>query len=359
MIYPLKLRPFFRHGDQTPWGGQALAQCFHKPIPDARTGESLEISAIPGMESVIENGALAGQTLTDALSAWGDKLTGRADAAFPLLVKLLDAREKLSVQVHPGDNYAYLNEHGKLGKTEAWLILSCAPDARIVYGLNTKGRALSDCVKGGQLETSLNWMRVKPGDVCYIPSGLVHALGGSAGGDLVVYEIQQSSDVTYRFWDWGRVDAQGRARELHTQKALDVSDARLLPDKPAGVRVPVPGGEITYYIANQYFELSLVLVQDRLPLAGGRMRLLTALDPIDIAWEEGDIRLMPGDSAVVPAAFFGAALVRPAGGARVDGAQGDGARVVMTAMPDLAKLRAQLGARAGEVAGLEGERSVK
>jgi mannose-6-phosphate isomerase len=184
MVYPLKMKPYFRHGEDTPWGGSALGALFGKDIPDDRTGESLEISALPGRESVIENGPLAGLTLTAAISKWGHDLTGDVEG-FPLLLKLLDAREMLSVQVHPDDTYAGANEGGKLGKTEAWLILSAQPGAKLVYGVNVEDSdALKKAVEDGKLEESLRWVNVLPGDVLYIPHGCVHALGGG----LVIVE---------------------------------------------------------------------------------------------------------------------------------------------------------------------------
>ena len=187
MLYPLKMTPCFRHGADTPWGGSALGELFGKAIPDALTGESLEVSALPGRESVVSNGPLAGRTLGSLVNEHGERLTG-VPGDFPLLLKLLDARDMLSVQVHPGDAYAALHENGKRGKTEAWLVLSCERGAKLVYGVNVKSEEeLRAQVQSGRLEDALHWITVQPGDVLYIPHGCVHALGGG----IVVYEIQQ------------------------------------------------------------------------------------------------------------------------------------------------------------------------
>lgn len=340
MLYPLKLKPYFRHGDQTPWGGRALGDMFDKQIPDERTGEALEVSVLPGMESLIANGDLAGAPLSRAVEMWGSALTGlEMGAPFPLLVKLLNAREALSVQVHPDDEGAA--KLGKLGKTEAWVVLSAPPEGRLVYGLRDTGVPLQELVEAGRLEEALNWVKVYPGDVLYIPSGLVHALGGS-DGELIVYEIQQSSDLTYRFWDWGRVDGQGRPRPLHTQEALAAAKPDLRPGRVPGATVLCQGGSMTFYIADKHFELCRLNVAGTMPLPAGRMLLITALGDCTLTWPEGQMRLGCGDTVLAPAYLAGVAL------------QGR-----MTALcastPDRAALREALGYRAGAVAGLNDE----
>jgi mannose-6-phosphate isomerase len=169
ILYPMKMRPAFRHGADTPWGGEGLRELFCKAIPDDLTGESLEISALPGHESVVENGALKGRTLLDVYETYGARLTGLPDGdGFPLLVKLLDAREMLSVQVHPGDAYA-ARRHGKRGKTEAWVVLDAPPGARIVLGLKA-GADLAEAVRAGTLEDALSWLSVSPETWCTSPT---------------------------------------------------------------------------------------------------------------------------------------------------------------------------------------------
>lgn len=338
MLYPLKLSPYFRHGAQTPWGGRALGDMFDKNIPDDLTGEALEVSALEGMESTIENGALAAAPLSRAVSLWGSALTGVADGApFPLMVKLLDAREPLSVQVHPDD--AYAAGLGKLGKTEAWVVLSAPPRARLVYGLKRGAQPLEQTVAAGRLEEELNWLNVYPGDVLYIPSGMVHALGGS-DGDLVVYEIQQSSDLTYRLWDWGRVDSQGNARPLHTREALAVSKPELSMGPVSGATVLCEGGSVTFYIADNHFELCRLNVAGDMPLPAGRMLMLTALGDCALSWPEGEMALGCGDTALVPARLAGVRL--------------KGRLAALCAStPDQAALREALDYRAQAVAGLK------
>ena len=157
------------------------------------------------------------------MEKYGQRLTGTAiSGPFPLLLKLLDARDTLSVQVHPNDEYAARVEH-KLGKTEAWHILYAAPGAELVYGVKagiTKEELTQASLSGAAVEGLLRRVQVKAGETYYIPAGMVHAIGAG----IVLYEIQQSSDVTYRFYDWERTDKNGNKRELHIQKAIDVTD---------------------------------------------------------------------------------------------------------------------------------------
>ena len=224
-LNPIPLYPAFRYGKDTPWGGDALRRLFNKNIPDDHTGESLEMSVISGKDSVDESGT----SLQALIDRFGASMTGTGvSSPFPLLLKLIDARDRLSVQVHPDDAYAAAHEN-KYGKTEAWVILRAEPGAHLVYGIRegTTPSMLEDaCAKGREIEKLLRLVPVKAGDVFYIPSGMVHAIGAG----IVLYEIQQSSDVTYRFYDWDRTDAHGNKRQLHIRQALDVSRLDLQPD---------------------------------------------------------------------------------------------------------------------------------
>ncbi len=329
----MKMRPAFRHGGETPWGGEGLRELFCKAIPDDLTGESLEVSALPGLESVVENGELRGKTLKEVYETYRSRLTGLADeAGFPLLVKLLDAREMLSVQVHPGDAYA-ARRHGKLGKTEAWVILDAPKGAKLVLGLK-EGTDLKQAVQSGTLEDALSWLPVSPGDVLYIPHGLVHALGGG----IRVYEIQQSSDVTYRLWDWNRAGADGKKRALHMEDALAV--ARPLPGTQlSGVPLEGPGGQETIYICDGNFELWRLDASGRMALPKGQMRLITSLGRGIVGWEGGALALSAGDTFVIPA--------------EVDAWIEGNLTLLMSATCDRARLKALLGEKAGQVAGYD------
>ena len=332
-VYPLLMAPYFRSGSETPWGGDMLRDVFGKDAPDC-TGESLEISALSGRESVVRNGTHAGKTLNRMIELWGEELTGPVTGEFPLLLKLLDAREMLSVQVHPGDDYAMAHD-GKLGKNEAWVILNAEPGAKIAYGVDTHGEDLRAIVEEGRLEDALHWETVRPGDVWYIPNGTVHALGGG----IQCYEIQQSSDATYRFWDWGRVGKDGKPRELHTEKALDVTNVDRHLSKYEGVTSLCKGGSRTYYISSRYFEMCRLNLSGKMPLESGRMLFLTAMSPCTLRWGDESLEMGAFDSVLIPAALEGVSL------------EGN-TKVLMSSLPDQAKLRDELGYRAENVAGL-------
>jgi len=215
------MHPAFRYGAATPWGGSLLRDVYHKDTPDARTGESLEVSAIPGLNSTDAEGTPLGRLV----ERYGKALLGtEVKGDFPLLLKLIDAKQPLSVQVHPDDAYAQKHEN-KLGKTEAWVILEAQPGAKLVYGIRqgvSREQLGNAAEQGRQLEDLLRHVEVKPGDVFFIPAGTVHAIGEG----ILLYEIQQSSDVTYRFYDWERRDEHGNKRALHTRQALDVVSLR-------------------------------------------------------------------------------------------------------------------------------------
>ena len=296
---PIKMTPSFRYGSATPWGCEGL-RALHKSIPDPKTGESLEVSVLPGLESRDSEG----HTLTELLDTYGEAMRGtKIGKEFPLLLKLISAGDKLSVQVHPSDAYAREHEHGKLGKTEAWVILDAQPGAQIVYGIRegvSKEALARACEEGGAaVQACLNTVKVKAGDVYFIPAGMVHALGGG----VTLMEIQQSSDVTYRFYDWDRVDAQGKGRELHIQKGLDVTDVSLHLPPCAGTTSEKPGGTATRYIDERAFILERWHCESgmALPLTPEHFVLLCALGDGKLAWDGGEMDLQRGDCVFLPA----------------------------------------------------------
>lgn len=216
-MQPLFLQPVFK---ERIWGGTALKQEFGYDIPTDKTGECWAISAHPNGPSVIENGPFAGQTL-DKLWKEQPELFGQPkEEVFPLLTKILDANMDLSVQVHPDDTYAKVNENGELGKTECWYIIDCKEDADMIFGHNAQTKEeLVQMANEGKWNNLLRRVKIKPGDFFYVPSGTIHAL---CEGTLVL-ETQQSSDTTYRVYDYDRRDDQGNLRELHLKKAIEVT----------------------------------------------------------------------------------------------------------------------------------------
>ena len=287
-MYPLVMSPYFRSGESTPWGGTALKEKYGKNTPDEITGESLEVSAFPGHESRVMNGAYKGKTLQEVFTLWGDRLTGKQGKDFPLMLKLLDARRDLSVQVHPDDAYALAHE-GKFGKSEAWYILDAEPGARLVYGVDAEGEKLREIVEAGQLEEHLHWVEAHPGDVFYIPSGTIHALGPG----IQCYEIQQSSDVTYRFWDWNRTGLDGKPRELHLRQALDVSNPDGVPERVEKMMNNSTGGTFTLLVSDPHFRLYALDLKGTFALPGGRMQFMTPTGACSLSWDGSSLKLEP------------------------------------------------------------------
>ena len=294
-LLPLTMHPAFRGGKLTPWGGEKLRTVYGKPIAEVPTGESLEVSCIPGLESVDDTGV----KLPDLIARYGARFAGKyAGETFPLLLKFIDAAESLSVQVHPDDTYANANENGKLGKTEAWLILDAPAGSQLVYGIKA-GTGLAElrtaCEAGAAVEPLLRKVDVKPGDVCFIPAGCVHAIGAG----IMLYEIQQSSDVTYRFYDWDRVDKNGNRRELHIDKALDVTDLEFPLDP-----IPAPDEPVARVLDETYFTLDLMKVDGEQTVpAINHFGLLTVLEgELALCWQSGSRKLVRGESLYVPAA---------------------------------------------------------
>jgi len=231
--YPLEFEPFFR---PMPWGGHRLADWIDEAVlPADPVGEAWLLSDHPLHVSRVANGPLRGTSLHRLLTEFGSDLLGFSASRFPLLLKLLDARQTLSVQVHPDDEAARLHAPLEGGKTEAWLVLDADPDSVIYLGLeeNVSRDDVSRAMEEGTLPQCLRAYRPRPGECYFVPAGAVHALGGG----LVVLEVQQTSDATFRMYDWGRLDAHGRPRPLHPQAALAVLKERF--DK-IGRQDPVP-----------------------------------------------------------------------------------------------------------------------
>jgi mannose-6-phosphate isomerase len=216
MLYPLKFHPIFK---ERVWGGRQLEELYHKPLPPgARVGESWEVSDRPGDASVIANGPLAGKDLRWLMENHTGELLGpvHKEQRFPLLIKILDAQEKLSLQVHPPA--AVARQLGGEPKTEMWYIAAARPGAELYAGLKrgvTRGQ-FEQRIRDGSVAECFHRLPVQAGDALFLPSGRVHAIGDG----LVIFEIQQNSDTTYRVFDWNRVGLDGKPRELHVKQSL-------------------------------------------------------------------------------------------------------------------------------------------
>ncbi len=232
--YPLRFEPVLK---SYTWGGRALAERLGRRLPAGPIAESWEISAHPHGPTPVRDGELTGATLPEVAAAWGRRLLGRrgrgSGGEFPLLVKLLDCHRWLSVQVHPGDDWARRHVGG-LGKTEMWVVLAAEPGAEILCGLRAgvDREALERAVAGERIDDALHRVPASAGDVFFVPAGTVHALGPG----LLVAEIQESSDTTFRLYDWGRRPDGGRPRPLHLAEALEVTDYERVEPGPVAPR---------------------------------------------------------------------------------------------------------------------------
>jgi len=248
------------------WGGEKLKNLYGKKTPF---------------------GPFKGLTLCELLQTHSPQILGEGyeqGNKFPLLIKIIDAKEDLSVQVHPDDAYAYRIENGELGKSEAWVVMEAEEDARLIIGLK-KGTTQEDFIKAlgtNQLEKVLNEIVVKPGDVFNIPAGLIHAIGKG----ILLAEVQQNSDTTYRVYDWNRIGLDGQSRDLHVDKSKETIDFldtySTLPIH--GAKVMRVNAKHTHYILNQYFAIYMVLE------GSGQLE-----------GEHESIEVKKGDSLLIPA----------------------------------------------------------
>jgi mannose-6-phosphate isomerase len=263
LLYPITFTPAFQ---QYVWGGRNLELLYGRRLPEGNVAESWEVSAHPAGMSTANNGPLAGLSLPQIQDRLGLDLLGSNAAGamkrrqFPLLVKLLDAQQRLSVQVHPDDAFAQAHEAGALGKSEMWVVLHAEPDAAIILGVKegSTPSAFRQAIAGNTLDQYLHRLPLQRGDFVCVPSGSLHAILGG----LVIAEIQQSSNVTYRVYDWGR-NAAGRP--LHIDKALQVIDfEQVEPNLPTGEPLPADEGYRHELLCrNSYFTV------ERLTFAAG------------------------------------------------------------------------------------------
>ena len=283
--YPLRTEPFFR---DYIWGGRKLETVLGKPIPSEGVwAESWEMIDHPEHQSVVTNGELAGQTLRQIAAQHRSWILGEEESqALPLLLKYLDCQRVLSVQVHPEDAYAQQMSPPDLGKTEAWYIVAAEPGAKLYAGLRpgVTPEALRQAINDETVEECLHVIEPNAGDCVFIPAGTVHALGAG----LLVAEIQQASNTTFRLYDWGRVGADGKPRQLHVEQALEVID---FVSGPRPIQNPVPlGNGRENLVRCDKFNLDRICGVEQAVVAGdSRFHLLTApYGGISIAWESSE-----------------------------------------------------------------------
>jgi mannose-6-phosphate isomerase len=310
-LYPLRFETLFR---RYLWGGRRLETLLGKPIGEgADYAESWEIVDRGMDQSRVACGPLAGTTLGELVRDRGAELLGRhhPQPRFPLLVKLLDADQKLSVQVHPNDQQAARLDPPDLGKTEAWVVLAAEPESRIYAGLKRgfDRAALARELNRGTCELCLHQFEPRIGDCIFLPAGTVHALGAG----LMIAEVQQSSDTTYRLFDWNRVGPDGKPRALHVAQALDVIDFQLGPVDPVRP-VPIAGSGNSRLVDCDKFVLDRVeLSAPRWAGEPDRCHILLVLEgEVEIAGEPTGRPLKTGEAVLLPAAA-GAVQLSPRG----------------------------------------------
>lgn len=303
MLYPLKFKPRFK---ERIWGGNTLADRMGKKLPEGKKiGESWELSGVEGDISVVSNGKLKGNNLEELIEVYmgelvGDKVFSQFGIEFPLLIKLIDARDVLSIQVHPDDELAR-ERHNSYGKTEMWYVIDNEPGSFLYVGFKEKvsrGQYL-DAVAEGTLPELLARWEVKPGDAYFIPAGTIHAIGKG----LLIAEIQQTSDVTYRVDDWGRLDDNGKPRELHTELAVDAIDFGQPHDLNVTatpiVNEPVNIADSAYFTTNE-IELEGTLERDYASLDSFVIYMCLG-GSLKVGYSGGEETLGKGETMLIPA----------------------------------------------------------
>jgi mannose-6-phosphate isomerase len=314
MNAPLRFRPYLR---PMVWGGRRLSEALRKPLPtDEKYGESWEISDHASHHSVVSEGPFAGETLATLMQRRRAELLGAAAeqyTTFPWLVKYLDAWDWLSVQVHPDEDAVKTWWPGEGSKTEAWFVLDASPDSKIYAGLRpgVDEASVAAAIAAGTVADCLHSLTPRPGDCLFLPAGTVHAVGGG----VLMAEVQQTSDATFRLFDWDRRDAQGKSRPLHVREALACIHWRNGPVQPvhaAGYPGAAPVQELL--VSCRYFTLEYVCQAAPFSCAGtGRLQVLLVLHGRgSLATAGGAVALETGDTLLLPASL-GALECRPDG----------------------------------------------
>jgi mannose-6-phosphate isomerase len=294
-MYPIKFENLYF--DKI-WGGRDL-ELFRDNLPEGNIGESWDIACHKNGMSIVANGSYKGMRLDELIEREGADFIGSKISKnwFPILIKLINARESLSVQVHPNDDYAKKVE-GDMGKTEVWYVVEAFPGANLVVGTKkdcTKAK-FKEAIESGDLEPYMNRIHVKKGDVYFVKSGLIHAIGEG----VIIAEIQQNSDTTYRVYDYNR------GRELHVDKALDVIDLSLSGNKSNGLKLGCAEFDKTYLCLCKDFSLELYDIKEECREVSDfdRFYVFTCVDGEgEITYKDGAEIVRKGDSILIPAAL--------------------------------------------------------
>ena len=300
-MYPMKLEAPCK---DYIWGGTRLRDEYGKKSDADKVAESWELPCHKDGRSVIANGEYAGKTLEEYINAEGKGVLGKNCERFeyfPILIKLIDAKDNLSVQVHPDNDYA-LRVEGEYGKTEMWYIVDCAPGAELLYGFKHEisREEFARRIQDNTLLEVTNNVPVHKGDVFFIESGTLHAIGKG----ILIAEIQQNSNTTYRIYDYGRVGADGKPRQLHIDKACEVT--KLIPPtrpaKPMGQPEKKDGYTVTLLATSEYFNVNKLDIASKAELCASKASFASLL-VLDGAFELDGLELKKGDSVFVPAGY--------------------------------------------------------
>lgn len=302
--YPLLLKPPIK---DYLWGGTKLNTEYGFNIDKDIAAEAWMLSCHKDGMNIVLNGEHEGKTINEVLEIWGKSALGdRAQkfSYFPILIKLIDAKQKLSVQVHPDDTYALKNE-GEYGKTEMWYVVDCEPGAKLAYGFNRDidKSEFERRIKDNTLDEVINYVPASKGDVFFIDAGTLHAIGEG----ILIAEIQQNSNTTYRVSDYGRLGSDGKPRELHIDKALDVTKCEK-PNIPYGniSKVTYDGKNTIRELAVcDKFSANLLNLNEPMYiyLPYSFVSLIILDGNISIKWNEGEIKAKKGDSIFIPADY--------------------------------------------------------
>jgi len=306
MLYPLKFDPILK---EIIWGGNYLNQKLAKgDNPDAKIGESWEISSVEGNISVVSNGKLKGNTLTELIEVYmgdlvGEKVYQKHGLELPVLIKFIDAQGDLSVQVHPNEKQAN-EKYNAHGKTEMWYVFDAEKDAKIIAGFekNSSRQEVEKALEDNTIQNLLRKDDAQVGDVFFIPAGRVHAIG--AGNVLV--EIQQTSDITFRVYDYDRRDAEGNPRELHVQESLDVLDYKANDNYKTSyegtINQPTNLAKCPYFTTN-IFSFDKTLGRDYYFL-DSYVILICTEGEFDVEYKDGEsVNVKTGESILLPASI--------------------------------------------------------
>jgi mannose-6-phosphate isomerase len=300
-LYPLKFKPIYK---EKLWGGQKIKTVLGQDFGSAKNcGESWVVSDVPGDVSVVENGALKGLTLNELVAKFGADLLGKnaaSETRFPLLVKFLDAAQDLSLQVHPNDTLAQAR-HGCLGKSEMWYIIQADDQAELISGFAKKTNAQEylQHLENGKILSLMHHEKVESGDCFFIEAGRVHTIGKG----ILLAEIQQTSDVTYRIYDFDRTDDKGQKRELHTELALDALDFEAVGSNK--VKTKVAAGSSQCLVSCKYFTTNIIAVEKRMicdySFLDSFVLLTCVKGEAKIKNEAGEASISAGEAVLVPA----------------------------------------------------------